>query len=529
MTSSVGIRVASLIMGLMVLSSIIPAAWLLVSLRSVDIATRGVFLTIAFAALTLAWPIAVTLMTGSNDMLDPGRFALFPVRVRRLLPGLLLAAGMGLGGLVTVVLGLGYVIAWSSSLATFLAALIGFLIGGATCLVSSRALSSALSGLLRRRRARDLVMVVFVVAIIGFSLLMQLCSQQVAMVGVNISFDLSTIVAGLVPSANLLAWTPFGWAWALPWAIAQGSWLTALLWFGLAVLWLAGLAWIWGHQFAQYLVSPLDAGGSSEKIAKANPLDRLLPATPAGAIAKRNLRYWRRDPRRLVGGIAILLMPVIMGVSVIVSTSAASDLQEVGLMKNLLVFAPAFMGWMTAMFVGWDISYDGTALATQIVTGVSGRDDRWGRAIPFLIIFTPLQLAFLIGFGFYSGQWHMMPASAGICAFLLLAGVGIGSWMGSLWQVAQPPAGSTLVGRNAPGGVAGFLAAMVGMFLPLVAVIPIIVLAVLAAIFGQLYGWLALLLGLAGGGLILWRGIVDGGRRLDQRWPEVLDKVTWKG
>jgi len=309
--SSVAMKVGSLIMTLVLLASLVPMVYLMASMRGSPPLTRGVLLTVLFAFLTLMWPIMVTLMTGSNDMLDAGRFALFPVRVGRLLPGLLGAAAMGLGGLMMLLLGIGYVAAWSSSPGTLIAAVAGWLLGFATCLASSRALAALLADVLRRRKARDLTMIVFVLAIIGLSVGIQVLSniigQRLDSGGVTVGFG--NVVAAVEPLARGVAWTPFGWAWALPWAVADGAVGRLLLWAVLAVAWLALMAWVWARQFGKRLVSPLDATGGAEKITKANPLDRFLPATPAGAIAKRDLRYFRRDPRRLVGVIATLLMP----------------------------------------------------------------------------------------------------------------------------------------------------------------------------------------------------------------------------
>ena len=524
--SSTSMMVGSIVMTLMVVGSIIPAAIGLGFLRITDVMTRGIVLTVIFAFLTLMWPIAVTLMTGSNDMLDPGRFALYPVKPARLLPGLLAASALGLGGLMMLVLGLGYLAAWSTSVPALLAAVFGWVVGTATCLVSSRAVSSLLADLLRRRKARDLAMVGIVLVILLISIGSQVLGAKLGSSG-GISVDLSP--ARFEPLGKVIAWTPFGWAWGVPWAVASGNWGQAGAWFVLAIAWLTALAWVWAHQFAKSLISPLEAGGVAVKVKGTNPLDRFIPDTPAGAVAKRGLRYWRRDPRRALGAIMSLLMPFLMAISVLFGNGATATREDATIGMTILAYAPVMMGWMAGMFVAYDISYDGSALAAQIVAGVSGRDDRWGRAMTFLMLFVPLQLVYLIGFTAMSGRWNLLPGVAGLCFAVLLASGGIGSWSGAMWQVPQPPAGSSLMGRNNSGGVAGFLSSMVVLFLPMVVCIPTIALAVLDPILGPLYGWLALVVGLATGVAAMWWGIVQGGKHLDANWPEVLAKVTWKG
>jgi|GEM_PF-130374 len=524
--SSVAMKVGSLIMALMLLGSVIPLMWGMFAMRGTSIATRGEVLTSGFALLTLLWPIMVTMMTGSNDMLDAGRFALYPVRMGRLMPGLVCSAAMGLGGVMMLFLGIGYVASWSTSPGTLVAAVIGWIVGFATCLASSRALAALLADVLRRRKARDLTIVVFFLVIMGFSIGTQLVSRSLAAGSITTNPD--EFFAGLSKTASIIAWTPFGWSWGLPWALASGQGFKALLWLVLAIAWLVLMAWVWAHQFGKRLTSQLDAGGEAEKITKANPLDALLPATPAGAIAKRGLRYFRRDPRRLISVIAILMVPFLMAISMSMGLNDAPPDQRI-LMMQVLTFSPALAGWMVAIYVGWDISYDGSALATQIVTGVTGRDDRWGRVLAALILYAPITVVLIIGFTIYTRQWQVLPSVVGVSAALTLIGMGIGSWIGSIWQIPQPPAGSSLVGRNGTGGAAGFGASMIGMFLPVIMTLPVVALAALALLVNPLFGWLALVAGFGLGALVLWWGVRSGGRRLDRTWPEVLAKVTWKG
>jgi len=524
--SSVAMKVGSLIMALMLLASVIPAMYGLFALRGASADTRGEVLTSGFALLTLAWPITVTMMTGSNDMLDAGRFALYPVRMARLLPGLVCAAALGLGGLMMLFLGIGYVAAWSTSPVALVGAVVGWVVGFATCLASSRALAALLADVLRRRKARDLTIVLFFLVVMGFSVGSQLVTRSLAEGSMTVGAG--GLLAGLSRTANIVAWTPFGWAWGIPWALAGGDTVKALVWLVLALVWLGLMAWVWAHQFGKRLTSQLEAGGEAERIVGANPLDRFLPATPAGAIAKRGLRYFRRDPRRLISIIATLLVPLLMAISMSMSMSQTPPDQQT-LMLKVLTFAPSLAGWMVAIYVGWDISYDGSALATQIVTGVSGRDDRWGRVMAALMLYVPMMVVLIVAFTIYTHQWQVLPSVCGVAAMLMLSGMGIGSWIGSIWQIPQPPPGSSLVGRNGTGGAAGFGASMIGMFLPIIVTLPVVALAVLALAVNPLFGWLALLAGLGLGALILWWGVRSGGRRLDRKWPEVLAKVTWKG
>ena len=147
----------------------------------------------------------------------------------------------------------------------------------------------------------------------------------------------------------------------------------------------------------------------------------------------------------------------------------------------------------------------------------------------FAVVFAPIQLLYVVVFVGLSGRWDLFAAILGLCIGSLGAGAGVGSWLGSIWQIPQPPPGANLLGKNGAGGMAGFLGAMVGMFLPGVFCIPVIVFAVLAAVLGAVWGFAALAVGVLTAWLVGWWGIRSGGHRLDRTWPEVLAKVTWKG
>jgi len=484
---------------------------------------RVLWTVLGFAGLTLAWPLMTLFVTGSNDLLDIGRFALYPVRAAQLVPGLLMTGLLGFGGLLTLVLGAGYVIAWSTALDTALLALLGAVLGTVVCVLSTRSLSAALSGLFQRRRLRELALVVVFVVIIGASVAVQMASRWLG--EGNVALADVTALARRVEA--VVVWTPLGWPWAIPASAAAGRWDMAVLQTVYALCLIALLAWIWGRQVSRGLTSPLDAGGGGMRIRGGNLFDHVLPYSPPGAIARRGVRYLRRDPRRLLGLLAMLVLPLLVIVALL---TVPAGLLPAGARTATIAFAPALMAWLTAALVSTDICYDGSALGTQILIGTSGRDDRLGRALGFLVVLVPLQVAAIVGLIVWSGRWDLLPGTAGLAAALLLGGVGIGSWAGAIWQYAQPPPGGNLTARGATGGVAALISGLIGMLVPLLIALPTLALVVLGMRTGRLLlGWAGLLVGvLTGVGTLAW-GVRAGGRRLDAHWPDVLERVTWKG
>src|SRR5207247_1799142 len=64
----------------------------------------------AFAGLLAIWVLGPLVSVGSEGTLEVDKLALFPLTGRQLMPGLLLAAMVGAGGLTTVLIAAGAVI-----------------------------------------------------------------------------------------------------------------------------------------------------------------------------------------------------------------------------------------------------------------------------------------------------------------------------------------------------------------------------------------------------------------------------------
>jgi ABC-2 type transport system permease protein len=524
--SSVSILVMNIIFALLWAGSVIMAFVGLIALRWMPTDVIGIITVTGFGILTICWPI-MSLFMGSNEMLDIGKFALSPIRANQLIPGLLIAGFTGLGGIFTILLCLGLIVSWSSSVLSLLGVLIGAVLGLVTCVLASRVITSAMSGVFRKRKARDLMMLAMFLAIFAVSFGMQALSRvSVSLVSVS----LESIVTGATKVAEVISYTPFGWAWAIPWSIARGDWGLAVIQFVAAAGLVAGLWVIWTRQVNRGLTSPIESSGSSERVKGTSFYDRFLPYSPAGSIAKRVIRYYRRDPRRLMQAIAMFIIPVMIVVFLFITPVEVADVTDYDSIRKVIIsFAPVAFSWMAGVLVAADICYDGSALGTEILSGISGRDDRAGRAIAILFFFAPLQLLLILAGFIYTQQWSLLPGVLGIAIVMLVGGIGIGNLISSVWQYSQPPPGGNMFGKGASGGVGGFISSMLGMFAPLVLAVPSVVLAIIGAVQDNiLFGVASLVVGTGLGALLYILGINVGGKRLDTTWPEVLDKVTWK-
>ncbi|WP_405217950.1 hypothetical protein [Agrococcus sp. Ld7] len=473
------------------------------------------------AALVIGWAVA-SLLLSSDDALAPERFSMLPVPAQRLLPGVLLAGAIGVGGIATLIALLLTLIGWSVSPAALLTAALLLPLQLATCLLAGRALAAALARQLSKRGGRDLVIVIGSVLGICAGILVPVVAAGVSAVGASES--LPGAIAGVV------AWTPMGAAWGVPHAAAAGDAIGAGAKLVIALA-TAVLLWrVWAHDFRSRLTAPIASGGGG-RVHSGAWIDRLLPSTPVGAIAARGLRYRFRDPRHLVNVIGVPLVPLlVLGMNQIVSVSfeaqsfeTAPDLGAAAGIGAMLV--PLFGALVLMTIAQLDAAYDNSALAAHVLTGVSGTADRAGRALGMAVLFGPLLIVTVIASIAIAGRWDLLPGSLG--ATLGTAGVvvGVGAAI-SPWMPGQTPAPeASPFGAGSSGGAQALLGALIMMAAAGTVGAPAIGTAIASAWIPWL-GWLSLAIGLAVGALAIWLGVRIGGRALDRRWPELLAAVS---
>ena len=138
--------------------------------------------------------------------------------------------------------------------------------------------------------------------------------------------------------------------------------------------------------------------------------------------------------------------------------------------------------------------------------------------VPVLLLLTIVGLAL-------TGRWDVWLPVLAVSVTLTLVSLGVGSFVGTLWQWPAPPPGANPFQKGNSGGLPSLAAFGVTSLISLVLTLPTIGL-VIASFWTGWLAWLALVVGVLIGPLVLWQGVVRGGRMLDQRWPEVLAAVS---
>lgn len=480
----------------------------MVVLGTDDPALAGSIMILVGTLAVLGWWVIPLFAFGVDATLDPQRFVLFGIPQRRLLAGLAVAGVVSIPGIVTALAALGASFAWWRTPLAVLAALVGAVLAVALCVVGSRATTTALSPLLESRRYREVVTIAAFVPLV-------LVGPAFAWVGSQLGqgpVDGDAVRGTVTRLAEIAAWTPFGAPWGLGAAVHDGAWGLALARLVVALVTLA-LAWVvWDKALARALVTPPTSGSGGR--AKGLGFFSRFPATPTGAVAARTATYWLRDPR-YSGSIAVVpLIPVVL---LVVGGGSGSEI--------FLALAP-FTAWILGFSISADIAYDHTAFALHVSTGVSGRADRWGRALPVLVAGGVVTLVFAVVSVAVAGRWDALPALLGLTVGTLLVATGVSSATSARLLYPVPKPGDSPFKQPQGAAMATLVAQSVAMLLVLALSLPFLVpglVAILADL--PVVGWVTLVVGVAVGVVVLLLGVRWGARAYDRRAPELLQKV----
>ena len=457
-----------------------------------------------FAVITLMWGVLSLIATGVDSILDPARFAVLPLGASELARGLLAATCTGIPALMLTGLALAQVGAWLGHPPAVPAALVAAVLGVLTAILLSRAVTSALAGVMTTRAGRVLGAVV-----VSLATLLPLGLNLLLTTG-SLAADLASFDA--TRSATVASWTPVGWAWALPFDVASGRWVSAALHLVLATTLVAGLWWVWVRQLGRALTSPLTSSGG-QRIGRGRLLPAVLGTSPTATVAARRVRAWYRDSRLVGIALRTAVLPVFFVAQAVLTDTPG--LAGVGVV-TLAVFAG-----LTLMN---DLAFDGPAWWLHVAVGVRGWEDRLGRAVASALVFGPVVLltyAVSVAIGVMGSAVAWLTVI--VVAFLASLGLAVG--VGAVLPGTAPRTGGNPFAATSGGAAQGCLTAIVSFVGPVLLTVPVAVVA--AATAGWPLGrWVTLALGTAYGLGLLALGVVLGGRYLDRRAPEVLGQLA---
>jgi hypothetical protein len=287
----------------------------------------------------------------------------------------------------------------------------------------------------------------------------------------------------------------------------------------LALVLLAAMTWGWSQQLGRALISPLPSAGGGASTVSSPWLDRLFPASPAGAIAARSVRYLRRDPRRFVSVLVVMATPFF-----VVFMNMARDGNPA---PEYLWLVVALATWLSGLGVLQDTAMDGSALWLHAVSGIRGFEDRLGRLMANCVLYGVTFVITMVVGSALLGAWSFFPLAFGLGLGALIANQGMSLLISSFLNGTAPPPGTNPFASSPKGQGAAFL----GTLLQMTGSTILLLLAagvVFATYQVPLLGWVFLPVGPVLGALAALGLISMGGRRLDRSWPEVLKAVTYE-
>ncbi|GAA3116599.1 transporter [Planomonospora alba] len=458
--------------------------------------------TVLFTAMLVGWVVVPLLAFGLDDTLDPSRLALFPLTTARLAAGMFTSSVTGVWPVALLIVMFGAVAGLARGPGGLLLGAVAVLLLFALCVVTSRLVTTALSGVLRTRRGRDVLAVSVIFFILAAQLPNLLLNNGLTGDPVRMLHDV----------ASVLRWTPPGMA---AHALADGGLVALTEVLFLAALAVAvGLLWIAALRRAMVTADASTQAAASVRNSR-GLVARLLPDGPLAAVVVKELKYARRDPRGRVGWFAALAITGVMAFSLNGDAGATPG--------PVLAIAPACLG---ALMIGLQscnsFGIDGRSLwmnAMVYGTARAWRTDLAGRYLAVAVIAVPALAVLSVVAGLLAGD-VLWAVPAVLTAWGVL-GVGLGA--GAVTSVLLPytvPERLNAFTGAAPGqgglAFAGSFGAMIGTaVLALPVVLPVMLGLTWISALAVPYGVLAAM----------------GGRRLAgrlgfDRHPEILGAIS---
>ncbi|CAN5150738.1 hypothetical protein BH09ACT5_BH09ACT5_07810 [soil metagenome] len=475
----------------------------LVVLRAAPVELARTIVVLAGSAAVLGWTFVPVLTSGVDQTVDTARLAPFPVRINTLLLALAVSGVLGVPGIVTLVASLGTVVTWSRDPLSALAALVCAVLAVVTAIVGSRMIAALASRIGAGRRAREAKTLLVFIPLLLLGPLIVVVS------------NLLRSVSDVLPAvAQIVGWTPFGAAWAVPADIASGDFAKAGLEFLVALGTLVAFVALWRWGLARALERPAQTA-TAKASRRGSGLFGVFPGTPTGAVAARALTYWYRDPRYAQSLVTIPIVPALL----FFWGGFGSNLA-------ILVWVGPVVAVLLSMSIYTDVSYDNTAFALHLQTGVSGVADRLGRVIALAVFAVPTSVLLVVGSVAVSHSWSLLPGLLGVTIGILLSGFAVSSVVSALFTFAVPAPGDSPFKARPGGGFSLMLSTFASWAVLGVLALPEIALALFGFATGQtLFGWLSIIVGTGLGAGLLVAGVRGGGRILDRRGPELLAQL----
>lgn len=453
-------------------------------------------------------------MFGSDTTLKSRSFALYGIPYVKQQAGMLLGSLFGaLSVSCTIALALWSLAYRSFGIVQVLVSVIAAPLYVATIVSLSKMLIELLDTILINKRSRNIFYFAIFIAYMIFVSSMNTHSPSPNGIALGTSFCAAS------------AFTPLSAAMALPLDAINGNWLALAIRFLICVVTIAACFAI--SVFCAKLEPKLLRGEQKTVVkTKGIGLFAAVPDNTVGAIIARIISVMRRDMRQLFLLIAPLFMLVVAGGSSFKAKGFDSLTDNLGV-SGWMMYAALLMG----MVVGNNIAYDGTAFTMHVIIGVKGLHDRLANAIVWSVI-CAVYFA-IIGVGVYVFLFFVANVKQNVNAvmFQILSPIGIAFasiGIGLISScIAMYPVASIEKPFSRPQGSAGgrSFAAIGFMLLSVVCMIPSFAAAIAFMILNPNLLWIASILFIVNGLIVLVVGVILGGKVMDKRMIRIVENL----
>ncbi len=408
-------------------------------------------------ALTwIGWLIAPVLIGAGTETIDLHRLALLPLAPRTLRTGLLAAAIIGIGPVLAMGAGLGFVLQAEGIVATTVAA-VAVVVTVVMAVVTSQVALLALSEVLRRRRAQDLATLMASVIVAAMAVATQL------MVATADNVDL----ASFGPIADVARWIPGGWSGDAAARAAVGDLDVAIVQLIGAMALTGVVAVSWNIALRRALT--VNDGGYVPRQDGAPLLTRERAGRVIGrAVLAKELRYLRRHPRYRIQVVSQAIVLAIGGAPVVQAIRDGVD--------EVVLFG-AVPGLTSGLMGSNLLGADGRALWAEAVALPSLRPLLRARSLAFAGIGAIGSIVITLILAVAIDGWRFAAPAMGAGVGMALIGAGVGAYVSVIAPTTFPEdSNPNPFAIDQPGmGCINGLITMAGVVTGLIFAIPLLV------------------------------------------------------
>ena len=468
-----------------------------------------------FTILFVGWLLIPLLGWGLDETLDPTRLALLPLSARQLMSGLLVASAVGIAPAATLVALFGALAGYATIGAGTAVIVVAIGLEFVLCLVGARALTTALSRILRSRRARDLWAAF--VSVIG--LVVALLGQLPRLV------HRGPDEASLARFGSVLRWLPPGMLGRAVADAGRGHVAVSALELVPAVVLIALLARWWSTGMQRLMTTveqPVVVAVSTSRPAVVDDLfgrlGRILPRDRRGAVAAKDLRYLGRDPIQRVQRLMSLVYA--LGAAVFLVVLALRHREP------SLVLATAVIAWWLAMPAMTMFGFDRSAYWMNAAVGGDPADDLMGKTAAVSLAVVPVFLVAAVVVAAICGGWLYLPLAACLALAVLGARLGVGGVISVRLARPVPESRTNMWAARSGQGCGTVLIMMGALFLDQLLLTPVLALVVAGLVVWKPLLFVAAPASVAYGALLYRTGFRMAARWIRAHQPELLEALS---